>query len=109
MPLCKFMHIPADGANALSHSRTAAVTANVVKEYKEMIKITTTDLEEHLQAINNKLHTLSLQGARISGEDAAERQRIQEERDSTQQCLDICAQVLQLVQPSSHTVEVPFG
>jgi hypothetical protein len=69
-----------------------------------MIEITTTDLKEHLQQIDNKLHTPSLQGARISDEEAAERQRMQEERESTQQCLDICAEVslhIDQVQPNT--------
>jgi chromosome segregation ATPase len=74
-------------------SRKAAVTTNVVKEYKEMITNTTSDLEDHLQEIDKRLQTLYLQGARVSDEDAAEREQILEERDSTKQCLTICAQV----------------
>jgi Sec-independent protein translocase protein TatA len=73
--------------------RTSAVTTKVLKEYKDMIKNTTADLEEHLQEIDKKLQTLSLHGAPISDAEAAERQQIQEEWDSTHQCLDICAQV----------------
>jgi hypothetical protein len=83
-----------DGTNSLSHRRTAAVAVNVLKEYKQMITNTTSDLEEHLQKIDTELQTLYLQGTGISNEDTTERQRIQEERESTQQCLDICAQVL---------------
>jgi chromosome segregation ATPase len=93
-----------DEADDISHSRTAAVTVNVLKEYKEMITNTTSDLEDHLQEIDNKLQTLSLQGARMSDEDAAERERIQEERDSTKQCLRVCAQVsehMDQVQPNA--------
>ena len=82
-----------DGTNTFSHSRKSAVTASVLKEYKEVITNTTADLEEHLQEIDKKLHSLSLHSGAISDEDAAERQQIQEERDSTQQCLGICAQV----------------
>ena len=81
------------GVNALSYSRTAAVTANVLKEYKEMIENTTSDLEDHLQEIDDKLQALTSQGATISREEAADIQKIREERDSTQQCLGICAQV----------------
>jgi hypothetical protein len=58
-----------------------------------MIINTTTDLEDHLQEIDNRLQTLLLQGTRMSDEDAAEREQILEERDSTKQCLAICAQV----------------
>jgi hypothetical protein len=87
--MCNF----ADRTNVLSHRRTSAVTVSVLKEYKEMITNTTSDLKDHLQEIDKKLETLALQGASMSDEDAAERQQIQEERDSTQQCLGICAQV----------------
>ena len=82
-----------DGANTLSHSRKSVVTASVLKEYKEVITNTTADLEDHLQDIDRKLRSLSLQGGIISDEDAAERQQMQEERESTQQCLGICAEV----------------
>src|SRR5271155_5986398 len=58
-----------------------------------MISDTTSDLEEHLQEIETKLQTLPLRGDTISDEDAAERERIQVEKDSTKQCLVICAQV----------------
>jgi hypothetical protein len=75
------------------HSRTVAVTSNVLKEYKELITNTTTDLEDHLKEIDAKLQALSLKGSSVSDEDIAERERIQEEKDSTKQCLTICAQV----------------
>ena len=77
----------------LSHSRTAAVTIDVLNEYKGLITNTTSDLEEHLQAIDEKLQSLSSQGARVSSEDSAEREHIQQEMESTRQCLRICAQV----------------
>jgi DNA repair exonuclease SbcCD ATPase subunit len=83
-----------DEADSLPHRRTAAITANVLKEYKEMISNTTADLEEHLENIDNRLRTISVQGTGISDGDTAERQQIQEERNSTQQCLDICNKVL---------------
>jgi hypothetical protein len=69
-----------------------------------MIANTTSDLQEHLQEVDNKLQSLSLQSAKTSGGDEAERQRIQEERESTQQCLSICAQVsthIDRVQPNA--------
>jgi DNA repair exonuclease SbcCD ATPase subunit len=65
----------------------------VLKEYKEMIAETQSDLEERLEAINAKLKSLSSQKNEASGEELNERNRIQEERDSTTQCIDICAQV----------------
>jgi chromosome segregation ATPase len=80
-------------ADNILHSRTAAITSTVLKEYKELITNTTTDLQDHLKEIDAKLEVLSLQGSRISSEDAAERELVQEEKDSTKQCLTICALV----------------
>jgi len=79
-------------------SRTAAVTANVLKEYKDLITNTTSDLEEHLQEIENKLQSLSSQGARISENEKADLKEIQQEKDSTKQCLVICAEVSEHVE-----------
>ena len=79
--------------DGLSHSRTAAVTIDVLNQYKGMVTNTTSDLEEHLQAIDQKLQSLSSQGAKLSSEDSAEREHIQQEMESTRQCLRICAQV----------------
>jgi hypothetical protein len=79
------------------NSRTAAVTAGVLKDYKELITNTTADLEDHLQEIERRLQNLPLRGDTISDEDAAERERMQREKDSTKQCLAICAQVFEQV------------
>jgi hypothetical protein len=79
-------------ADDISHSRKATVTVNVLEEYKDIITNTTSDLEKHLQEIDNKLQPFSLQGTRTSDEDRAERAQLREEMDSTEQCLRICAQ-----------------
>jgi chromosome segregation ATPase len=104
------MCIFADGTNALLHRRTSAITITVLKEYKEMIANATSDLEEHLQKIDNKLQSFSLQGVRISDESTAERQQMLEERDSTQQCLGICAKVsthIDQLQPIFENISTP--
>ncbi|CZR68787.1 uncharacterized protein PAC_18686 [Phialocephala subalpina] len=77
-----------------ANMRTAAITTNVLRQYKEMILNTTSDLEGHLENIDNKLQAICIQSTEISYKDNVERQQIQEERDGTQQCLDICKQVL---------------
>lgn len=74
--------------------RTAAITVTVLNEYKEMISNATADLEDHLENIDNKLRSLSTEGTETSLGDTAELREIQEERNSTQQCLDICNKVL---------------
>lgn len=60
------------------------------------------DLEDHLQDVNSKLQALVLSAATPNQNDA-ERDEMQNERDSIQQCLDICAKV------SSHIDEVRSG
>ncbi|KAE9378847.1 hypothetical protein N431DRAFT_363556 [Stipitochalara longipes BDJ] len=77
-----------------ANMRKAVITIKVLNEYKEMISNTTADLEEHLQSIDNRLRIISVSGTTIATEDTDERLQIQEERDSTQQCLDICTKVL---------------
>lgn len=72
--------------------RTPAITTNFQIEFKQHIANTISDLKDFLQATDEKLETLSLQGQNISDEDATERKQIQEERNSAQQSLSICTQ-----------------
>ena len=58
-----------------------------------MIENTTSDLQEHLENIDRTLESIQSQGHLNTPEDAADRQGIQEEKESTQQCLVICAKV----------------
>jgi DNA repair exonuclease SbcCD ATPase subunit len=80
------------------------VTADVLKECKERLTDTTLELERQLQEIENRLQTLSSQGARMSGEDSAERERVQEEKESIKQCLSICAEASQQVKETRTNV-----
>jgi hypothetical protein len=76
-----------------------------------LIQNTTSDLEEHLQQITQKLQDLSSQRLRSPDEDDTERNQIQDERDSTLQCLDICARVSshidQIQSKAFHNVSLP--
>ncbi|KAH7033962.1 hypothetical protein B0J12DRAFT_680021 [Macrophomina phaseolina] len=84
--------------------RITKVTADFLGEYKEMIRETKIDLEERLHDVDQRLQDLSSRESWASREDIAERQRVQEERDSTQQCLQICIQAsayLDSLQPTA--------
>ncbi|OBT53629.1 hypothetical protein VE04_08416 [Pseudogymnoascus sp. 24MN13] len=72
--------------------RTTNVTISLLNEYNTMIANTTSDLKEHLQELDEKLQAIS-QGAQAFNVDNLEQQRIKEERESAQSCLDICIQV----------------
>ncbi|RDW85417.1 hypothetical protein BP5796_03742 [Coleophoma crateriformis] len=51
------------------------------------------DLQGHLEDNNLKLDALSLQGPKITTGNATERQRMLEERESTQYCLEVCVSI----------------
>ena len=59
-------------------SHKAAVTGKVMNQYQDLIKNTTSDLQEHLQEIEYKLHCLS-------NEDKAESQTVRDVNKSTAQ------------------------
>jgi hypothetical protein len=89
-----------------SYRRTSAITREVIEDVKDMITNTTVDLEKRLQDIDEKLQALPLRGLALSDKIALERRQIQEERDSTQQGLSICAHVSTQVQETrSHTFD----
>src|SRR5438045_9164267 len=82
----------------MPYSRTANITAKVLEDYKDLIENTKSDLEDHLQQIDERLQSLSANGVVMSDEDAAERERLIEEMDSTKQCITICSQVSEHVE-----------
>lgn len=57
-----------------------------------MIANTSSDLKEHMQELDERLQAIS-QGAQAFDVDDLKQQRIKEERESAQSCLDICIQV----------------
>ncbi|KAL7945401.1 hypothetical protein V8C42DRAFT_345007 [Trichoderma barbatum] len=67
------------------------VTREAMDQYKEMIRETTADLEAHLRDIDDKLATIASHPQRDPDPAANESvRRMEEERQSTQQCLLIC-------------------
>ncbi|KAL4772509.1 hypothetical protein BDW60DRAFT_38738 [Aspergillus nidulans var. acristatus] len=73
--------------------QSVAVTRQILQDYKDLIKITTTDLQERLDEIEDKLKSSCLPDKPNVGIDHEEIQRIEEERQSTTLCLEICKQV----------------
>jgi hypothetical protein len=64
-----------------------------VKKYQDMIAATISDLNDRLEKINTNLDHFHPQGAGASSFNSTERKRIQEEIESTKQCLSICTAV----------------
>jgi hypothetical protein len=57
-----------------------------------MLKDTTTDLQDHLKNLDDKLEALGLQESSTDNEKMVERGRMQAEIDSAKECLAVCAQ-----------------
>lgn len=67
-----------------------------------MIQSTTDDLKDHLGEIHRKLHSLTVQPLAVSATASLDLLRIQEEKETTEQCLQICANV------SAHLESIRF-
>lgn len=73
--------------------RKSSVTAENLESYKDLIKTATEDLQSHLESIDQKLNDLVGQSVTESEPDAADLILIEQERLSTQKCLQICDQL----------------
>ncbi|KAK2006615.1 hypothetical protein LZ32DRAFT_595157 [Colletotrichum eremochloae] len=69
------------------------VTLQILNEYKDMIQRTTEELEDHLEDVNAKLEHLISQQKESFQALSSNIERVQSEKDSTEVCLEICAQV----------------
>ncbi|GAB1210734.1 hypothetical protein APSETT445_009531 [Aspergillus pseudonomiae] len=83
-------------SNLPPRRRTTEATKGVLQEYRELIENTKYDLENHLQDIQAMLLSGS-ESSMTSVMDAAELQRMEEEKNSTQKSLDICHQFLAFI------------
>jgi DNA repair exonuclease SbcCD ATPase subunit len=84
----------------------------VLEEYKDLIENTSSDLEDQLTEMNEKLKALQPSSTGTSDDEVVVRQQVQEEMDSFQQCLKICEQVSAHIdhlkpQVSKRSVEIP--
>ncbi|KAJ4232363.1 hypothetical protein NW759_002750 [Fusarium solani] len=81
-------------ALADANLRSSTVTLQVLNEYKDMIRNTKQDLEDHLEEITVKLQTLARQNDIPTRAEPVDIERFRNERKTTEQCLEICSQVL---------------
>ncbi|KAH7308611.1 hypothetical protein B0I35DRAFT_442295 [Stachybotrys elegans] len=86
-------------ALANANIRIAAISPDVLEEYKDMISDTTSDLNDHLNDLQEKIDRLQAGDASAVDEIAIEWQALLEEKESTRQGLEMCAQLsAQIVQ-----------
>lgn len=87
----------------ISCSRVAAITPRVLEDYQEMIRDTSNDLQEHLQRLDEKVQNLTESPQHAS--DKTEWDAFREEKESTQQGLEICAQLSTRIEQLRSTVK----
>lgn len=81
---------PQSSCCANTSRRSSSVTLHVLNEYKEMIRNTKQDLEDHLGEINLRLSSLNQQNNIHPSRSPTDLERFQSERKATEQCLEIC-------------------
>ncbi|KAH7014455.1 uncharacterized protein B0I36DRAFT_49904 [Microdochium trichocladiopsis] len=80
-------------ALANANLRIAAVPPEVLEDYKDLISDTTSDLNNRMQDINQKIERLKNGDPAAINDIALEWQAMLEEKESTQQGLQMCAQL----------------
>ncbi|KAI6305631.1 hypothetical protein MCOR30_011827, partial [Pyricularia oryzae] len=89
----------------ITQRRFAAITPQVLEDYKDLILDTTLDLKEHLESLEEKVGDLQ---DSIPQDDEAEWEALSEEKESTEQGLKLCAQLsAQIEQFMSLSAENP--
>ena len=86
-------------------SRKSAVTADCVKEWEEMVCCAKSDLEDRLRELDEKLETFSNNASSVNTRGETEWRQIQEEKQSTEQCLVICAEFYEHIEKVGFQVE----
>ncbi|KAI9147398.1 hypothetical protein HJFPF1_12418 [Paramyrothecium foliicola] len=81
-------------ALADANLRSSTVTLQVLNEYKDMIRNTKQDLEDHLQDITSKLQSLTKQDDNSTRAEPADVERFRSECETTEKCLEMCSQLL---------------
>lgn len=69
----------------------STITAEILKNQKQLIEVTKDDLEAHLESIDEKLKHALEQATAGTVQETSEMQEMKEERLSTERCLQICA------------------
>lgn len=72
--------------------RVSVVTAEVLRQHQELIQNTSSDLEERLERIDQQLKNHP-PGARNGNGSSEHQRKLEEEKNCTEQCIQICTQV----------------
>ncbi|KAH7133885.1 hypothetical protein EDB81DRAFT_111845 [Dactylonectria macrodidyma] len=85
-----------------------SITPDALEEYKDLIRDTTNDLQEHMKRLEERVQVLAASEAGNSTQDEPEWMAMLEEKQSTQEGLKICSQLsAQIEQLESGSKEHP--
>ncbi|KAJ5194660.1 uncharacterized protein N7498_008098 [Penicillium cinerascens] len=79
-----------------------SVNSESLEGYKDLIQITSSDLEDHLESINEKLESILEKNVERFSTDETEHRLMEEERMSIHKCLQICAQLSERIYQIQH-------
>lgn len=85
------------------------MTADCVKEWEEKICCAKSDLEDRLRELDEKLEAFSKHASSVDTRSETEWRQIQEEKQSTEQCLVICAEFSEHIEKVGSQVETCSG
>lgn len=71
----------------------SSITPDALEEYKDLIRDTTSDLQEHMTRLDDRVRALAASEAESSVRDEPEWMAMVEEKQSTQEGLKICSQL----------------
>lgn len=86
--------------------RRSSVNAESLEHYKELIETAKADLDAHLESIDDKLEAIVRQNVADSNLETSDLRSIEEERLSTEKCLQICAQLSEHISEIQLTPEI---
>lgn len=81
------------------------MTADCVKEWEEMVCCAKSDLEDRLRELDEKLESFSKLSSIVDTRGETEWRQLQEEKQSTEQCLVICAEFYEHIEKVGSQVE----
>ena len=86
-------------------SKKAAVTTTVLEEYKQMIANAVSDIHEHLHEIDERTKDLQIPEKSGPSKQTSLLNDMKEEKQSLQQCLDICSKVSSFIKDIENSLQ----
>ncbi|RMJ04959.1 hypothetical protein CDV36_014360 [Fusarium kuroshium] len=108
LPLLRCGKTCEEYGDLIARRMVSSITPDALEEYKDLIRDTSSDLQEHMARLDERVRALAASEADGSVRDAPEWMAMVEEKQSTQEGLKICSQLsAQIKQLESASKEHP--